>query len=126
MVELLEAECIGHLGFGQCKAAGDGRADWQVAVGADGTLASVSRPARSGSSPATIQMSPIAEGLTMRASVLVRAAKIASRGAPGSNTARIGPEALRGQPWASEIGPVNKPKLDRPPNFTMAIRSWQR
>ena len=43
MVELLEAECIGHLGIGQCKAAGDGRADWQVAVGADGTL--VGQPA---------------------------------------------------------------------------------
>ena len=101
MVELLEAECIGHLGFGQCKAAGDGRADWQVAVGADGTL--VGQPARvvrliAGHDPDE----PRPAGLTMRASARVRAAKIASRSVPGSNTASIGPEALRGEPWASE------------------------
>ncbi len=28
----------------------------------------------------------------------------------------------RGQAWASEIGPVNRPKLERTPKFTMATR----
>ena len=67
----------------------------------------VSRPARPGFIAGHDPDEPRPAGLTMRASARVRAAKIASRGVPGSNTASIGPEALRGPPWASKIGPVN-------------------